>query len=702
MNLNNRHIICFFLCLLFLLPVNVAGQGVTADSIMGRLFSVVANGDEACEFFGDLYVKQRVEVIKNNLALNTFPDMTRFDKGVKDYVTELFYEVCCNRYGVLEMRRKSYNTSFKHGKGEIERFVDFLKVNPYEKRFLLGGVYSPLSPEFSKYYTYRIDSIDTLARTVRVVYEHKFENIRLLERGWLLLDDSCRVKEFFMQGWDEQSRFSALYKMKLYSGCNVVDRVSVDIDYNFLGNKLNIVGEGVYSYDRVSTAEYLPSDTDKYNLGSGADVPWDTARVRNHSAYAVAHRPLSLKEDERLLLGELDTLFDRRVSSSKSWAWEVGDQMISSLSYEWRGGGVKFSPLIDPSHVDYSTSRGLSYKLSMNVRSTFGGVRELRLKPQVGYNFKQKAFYWNVAGTYAYNVSRPARVGVDFGEGNRMYSSVALDRIKSVALDSLDFKNLNLNYFRNFYAEAFHESELVNGLQMLLGVNFHRRVLKGDANKQLGQHDILLQKKYVQFAPHLRLTWQPGTYYYMNGGRKINLGSSHPVVAWDVEQGMSGVLGSNSKYMRSELDVQYHCGVKGGNTLYLRFGAGGYFYTKDVYFVDYSFLKQNNLPVNRSEELGGVFQLLDSEWYNSASKYLRANATLEAPFLVLHRLFPQTKYLQNEYIYYNVLFISQLHPYMEAGYGVATPYVDAGLFVSSQNLKPHRIGCKISFSLFSD
>ena len=696
---------CFFLCMLSLLPANAVGQGDAADSIMARLFGVVANGDRTCEFFGDLYVKQRVGVVKNNLALNTFPDMTRFDKGVDDYVTELFYEVCRNKYGVLEMRRKSYNTNFRHGRGEIDRLVNFMKVSPSEKRFLPSGVYSPLSSEYSKYYTYRVDSVDAIARTVRVVYEHKFDNIRLLERGWMLLDDSCRVTEFFMQGWDEQSRFRALYKMKIYGDdCSVVDCASVEIDYNFLGNKLNIVGKGVYRYDRVLPVGYVASvrsDGDKYNLGSGGDALWDTTRVRDHSAYAAVHRPLALDDDERLLLGEVDAPGGRD-DAKKSWAWEVGDQMISSLSYEWRGGGVEFSPLIDPSHVDYSTSRGLSYKLSMNMRSTFRGARQLRLKPQVGYNFKQKAFYWNVAGTYAYNVSRPARVGVDFGEGNRMYSSVALDKIKSVALDSLNFKSLNLNYFRNFYAEAFHESELVNGLQMLLGVNFHRRVLKGDANKQLGQHDILLQKKYVQFAPHLRLTWQPGTYYYMDGGRKINLGSSYPVVAWDVEQGMSGVLGSNSKYMRSELDVQYHCRVSGGNTLYLRFGAGGYFYTKDVYFVDYSFLKQNNLPINRSEELGGVFQLLDSEWYNSASKYLRANATYEAPFLLLYKLLPATKYLQNEYVYYNVLFISQLHPYMEAGYGVATPYVDLGLFVSSQNLKPHRVGCKISFSLFAD
>ena len=134
----------------------------------------------------------------------------------------------------------------------------------------------------------------------------------------------------------------------------------------------------------------------------------------------------------------------------------------------------------------------------------------------------------------------------------------------------------------------------------------------------------------------------------------------------------------------------------------MRFGAGGYFYTKDVYFVDYSFLKSNNLPVERSEELGGVFQLLDSEWYNAANKYVRANFTYESVYVSLQKLFPLVKLFQNEYIYYNVLFLSKLCPYMEVGYGVATPYLDMGLFISSQNAQLHKVGYKIAFSLFSD
>ena len=46
--------------------------------------------------------------------------------------------------------------------------------------------------------------------------------------------------------------------------------------------------------------------------------------------------------------------------------------------------------------------------------------------------------------------------------------------------------------------------------------------------------------------------------------------------------------------------------------------------------------------------------------------------------------------------------MSHLCPYMELGYGVATPYVDMGLFISSQNVKMHRVGYKITLSLFED
>ena len=706
----NKCTLCKYLLLWWLLvvaaPLFASVHDGRTDSLMTQFFARRATGSHKVgEFFGDLYVKQRVGVFKNNLALNTFPDMTRFDKGVDNYVTELFYQLHYTDYGVLELRRKAYNTSFEHGCGEIKRVVDFMTVNPYDALLLRGRIFSPLHPDYAKYYTYSVDSLSSDDKNVRIYYAARFDNIRLLSRGCLWLDDSCNIVEFAMSGWDEQSKFDAIYKMGIRGGgSGVVETVHVDVSYNFLGNKLSIATDGYFNYNYVipvNRASAFRANENRYDLTGSSHVAWDTTRIDNMSAYAEKKRPLMLDWDEAELLYDLPDSATV-AGKQKNLMWNLGDVMISSHSYNWNRGGVKFSPIINPSSVDYSSGRGLSYKFSMNLRNSSLNGRELYFKPQVGYNFRQRAFYWNLRGSYLYNPLRQGVLGLDFGEGNRSYSSVALDRIKNMALDSLKFQSLNLSYFRNFYVEAFHESEALNGLSVLTGISYHRRVLQGNADKQLENYGVPLRKKYVQFAPHVRLTWRPGMYYYMKEGRKINLGSKYPAFAWDVEQGMNGVLGSNSIYTRSELDVQYKMPLRGGDLLYMRFGAGGYFYTKDVYFVDYSFLKQSNLPLERSEELGGVFQLLDSEWYNAANKYARAHFTYEAPFLSLQKLFPRVKFFQNEYIYYNVLFMSHLCPYMELGYGVATPYVDMGLFISSQNVKMHRVGYKITLSLFED
>ncbi len=702
--------LCKYLLALWLViasvPLCAAVSDACADTLMARLFERRAAGNyNIGELFGNLYVKQRVSVLRNNLALNTFPGMARFDKEADEYVTELFYQMYYTDYGVLELRRKAYNTSFEHGRGEIKRLVDFMKVNPYDDMLLQGNVFSPLYPDYQKYYIYRADSLSADSSMVRVSFTARFDNIKLLSDGWVWLDDSCNISEFAMSGRDEQCRFRAVYKMARRGDAPaIVHDACVDVDYNFLGNKLKMSAIGCFDYKYVlpvNRAAAFKTDESEYNLSGSSRVVWDTVAMADVAAYVAEHRTVPLTAcEEALLACAVDSQKESEVS--QHWVWNLGDAMVSSHSYDWDGGDVRFSPIISPSSVDYSTSRGLSYKLSMNMRSFLHGNRELQFRPRVGYNFKQHAFYWNVRGNFSYNPLRLGAVGFDIGEGNRSYSSVVLDRIKSIAVDSLKFENLNLSYFRNFYVEAFHESEISNGLALLAGVNFHRRTLRGDADKQLDDYDLPVQKRYVQFAPHLRLTWRPGTYYYMKEGRKINLDSKYPVFAWDVEQGMNGVFGSNSIYTRSELDVQYKMGVGDGNSLYMRFGVGGYFYTKDVYFVDYSFLKHSNLPLERSEELGGVFQLLDSEWYNAANKYARAHLTYEAPFLSLQKLFPRVRLFQNEYIYYNMLFISHLCPYMELGYGVSTPYVDMGLFVSSQNTKIHRIGYKITLSLFTD
>ena len=108
-------------------------------------------------------------------------------------------------------------------------------------------------------------------------------------------------------------------------------------------------------------------------------ILWDTVPVRDHARYAALNRPFALEADERMLLCKSDTLRDAAAlfpaAGKRSWAWEVGDQMISSLSYEWRGGGVVSAP----------TPR--TYKMKVNKK-----VVKLAMKCALSEKIRENAF----------------------------------------------------------------------------------------------------------------------------------------------------------------------------------------------------------------------------------------------------------------------------------------------------------------------
>ena len=695
-----------------LLAAEAAGQVLRADSLM-RVLSrrIAANEFAVGEASGTLYVRQEVDIEKKNLGLNFIPGMARFDRDEHHYLSELCYDVRFFKYAMPAIRRRASVTTHRHGSGEIERVLLFMHPNLFAEKILEEGYLSPLHPQNIKYYRYSADTLyDDKNGCVKVSFVHRFDNIKLLESGWVLLAPDCSVRAFSANGWDEQCTFSVHYVMGNDSlQRNLATDVSLSVDYNFAGNKFKVNAEGRFLFDTVLPVADARQRVSKYNIAvaSSEDLPDEKIDDRIGYVASMRRQPLSLADSlfyyEKGVFGALhEAKKNSSANDAVGWLWDVGDRMISSHSLEWNGGRVRVSPLINPSYLSYSTGRGLSYKMALNLTSATKRGEELSLRPMAGYNFKQGAFYWDVDGRYLYSPRRLGTVRIDVGSGNRTYSSEALNRIEKIAADSLNFEDLDLGYFRNFYVNISHSHEIANGIELLGGFNYHRRTLIGSGGDRLEASGVGLKRRYIQFAPHIRLTWHPGMYYYIKGTRKVNIGSRLPRFSFDIEQGVDGVLGSSGTYTRAELDVQYNFKINESDALFLRAGGGGFFYTKNTYFVDYAFLRHNSLPVDRSDELDGVFQLLDSEWYNAANKYFRTNVTYLSPFFVLQRILLRVNFIKNERLYLNMLFISHLTPYSEFGYGVGTPYIDLGLFVCGKNHQFHKIGFRVNVSLFRD
>lgn len=703
----------FLLFLSLFFSIAVANGAVVEDrvalDIMKRVAGkVVADTVGVESLNAGLYIREYVNVERKNYLLGVIPGMTRFDRGENDYLAELLYDVSCIYNSLPNIKRVASRSTFMHSSGEMEKVLFFMSPQLFGERLFDANHLSPFYPSNLGYYNYSVDYSSISRDSVKIFYEARFDNIQLFKSGWVVVSlHDMLPTAFYAQGWDEQCEFTVECSMgKAGIERYVVHDIVLHMDYDFAYNELAIDAHARFDYKNLQPREAKRNLERVYDLSDKGNVPVETLRVGGDECIAKSRKwPLSEKDSLLYVAKGIDKDSGDsgeqkgELAAIQNMLWLVGDKAISSHSLAWGSSDLKISPVLNPSCLSYSTSRGLAYKFSFHFRNSFSQNHTLDLRPMLGYNFKQKEVYWRLAGSFGLNPMKRSALVFDAGRESSIYSSVMLDDIESAAFDTLRISSMPFVYYRDFYFKSGFQIEVFNGLELRFGANMYKRTMSGNAlGLEVG--GVELKRHYRQFAPNFRVTWHPGMYYYINNGSKINMGSLAPRFALDVEQGVDGVFGSHGVYTRAELDMQHKHRLTSSASLYMRLGAGGYFYTRNVYFVDYVFLKNNNLPFDKDDELSGVFQLLDAEWYNSANKYVRANFTYQSPFLFLQKLLPSARIIENEALYGNILFISHLHPYFECGYGVDTPYINTGFFVSFENYSYHRVGFKVSFSLF--
>ncbi len=714
----NRFLAILVLVVFVEIPLFGSADDGAAKRVMQAFGQRLLDGDFAVgEVFGDLYVKEYADVKKQSLWLNLIPELPRFDTEKQKYLSEFFYEFHYVDNSVPDIRRKAGITSFKRGSGEIDRVLFYMNPDYLQERLFKGQYISPLYPANYKYYNYAIDTAYVSNDGgVKVLFKGRFKNIKLLTSGWFVFDKDYSVRSMALEGWDEQSRFSVECNMG-DEGLErfVVKNLSLCIDYDFAFNKVDISAECAYNYSTLSNELKDYETKSKYdvtgllnsNWTNDSDVSYKEVLAERRTG-PLSHADSAIYIKKGVIKLSHDTLpaMNKREDEGKSdkvlrWLWEVGDGMISSHYIDIGGNPLKVYPLINPSYLRYSTGKGVTYKFALNLRNNPRKYNAFYVKPMVGYSFKRKDFYWGLGGHYVFNPRRRCVLYVNASRENSIYRDIEVEKIKDLNFSQVRFSEMAFAYYRDTRFALNLQSELFNGFDAKAGATFYYRTLSGNAVGQVVDGETL-QDKYKNFAVNMQLAWQPGMYHYYDGDRKVNLGSRKPRFSLNVEQGVRGPFESKSVYTRMEFDVQHQKRLSGHSKLYTRLGCGGYLYEKNTYFIDYAFLKDNILPLDDDDELSGVFHLLDSEWYNSANRYFRANASYVSSFIFINKVLPRVNIFKNEMLFFNMLFMSKLHPYTEWGYGGQTPYLNVGFFVGFENTRFYKVGFKVTVSLFED
>lgn len=708
----------------------IPDKPLVPDSILNNIFEFSPFYSKIVdEYKADLYLKGRVQVHKSNKLVRYIPSMFRLEKGVNDYIIESLSEMHYTAPDIYNRKVKAMSSTFPRNKGELTDLTDFLNLNIYSSSIMTDKLLSPLDKESAKYYTYLLDSIvgnsDNQIYKIRVI--PKFKGTQLVSGYIWVSDEIWTIREVYFEGKFDMIEFKLRNIMGEEGDEEFLPvKLNLDINFKFMGNHLEMNADAWVKYNMVqfykggerrkSQKKHSHDLTEFYQLTSDS-TEMTTDKEKFNSLRPI---PLSPKEDSLYLQYQLrqDTINleqpveDKGKKSAEFWG-QLGDVLISSYNVNLAGlGSIKCSPLINPVMLDYSHSRGVSYRQRFKFNKLFPDDKLLRIIPQIGYNFTKKELYVKGDLEYLYWPEKLGSIEVNAGNGNRIYSSVVLDKLKALPDSSLNFNEMDLDYFKDVYLNVFHNIEPVNGLFIKAGVSVHWRYLMDKTHLQLKDfmtqagggmlQDLDIRSEYNSFAPRIRIEWTPNMYYYMNGRRKMNVGSSMPTFILDYERGFKGIFNSNDEHERVEFDVQQKIKLNQIRTISYRAGFGLFTKKDNIYFVDFVNFSRSNLPEGWNDEIGGTFQLLDRRWFNSSRQYWRGHVAYESPFILLRPLNRWLGMIQQERLYGGLLFMPHLNPYVELGYGIGTHIFDAGVFVSSINGKFDTVGFKFTFELFND
>lgn len=623
----------------------------------------------------NLYVRYYLKTDKRNFTLMAIPSMYAIARGNREFAGESYSTVYIKDNGEIDAVRQ-LNT------GTVPRHKDIMTTL---NKYLLPDIYGVtiidnqlLSP-FNRHNVglYRYDITNLTGNRAEIVFRPRRYNTQLVS-GWAIVDRGTgRVIKISFNGEYDMVNFHITAEMGKAGVRSLMPKTcDIDASFHFVGNKIRASFHSVYD-NPVFLPDTIVNSHDEKMMARVRPAPLPTEIKKLYAR----HDSVRSNADTTRLKKE-DSMWKKILWNS------FGDYVINRTKGNFgsdRQGAFRISPILNPLYLGYSGRRGITYKFKINGSYKFSLNSDIYMAFNAGYSFKQKQLYFKIPIRYNYNKKRNGYIGIEIGNGNRITNSSIVDQVKHESLDSLDWDNMNLDYFKDLYVKFVTNYDISDKWSVQPGLVFHRRSAVDEAGFNIASRPV----SYYSLAPTMQVQFRPS-------------GWDGPIITADYERGIHAGK-ADMEYERFEFDVSWVKRFYSLRSLSLRLGNG--FYTsksKNSYFLDYSNFRDENIPGGWDDDWTGEFQMLNSNWYNVSEYYARANVTYESPLMILSRIPYVGRLMEMERIYMNVLFVEHLHPYIEYGYGFTNRFFSMGVFMATRNEKFEGFGCRFGFELFRD
>lgn len=617
-----------------------------------------------------IYMKYHFDIEKRNPTLFLVPSLYTIAKGNRHYFGEVYGTIRNDTLGDTHLNELLKLSTIGSSSRTMPVMLDYINPKLYAKTIFGNNILSPFHRSNRKLYKFRHGM--THNRVYTLYIRPRTSNTQLVWGSAVISEDNGRIVSCTLHGEYDMLRYDVRCEMNEQT--NTPRHCYAKSRFSFLGNKISTQYEAHYSTD----VKELPEKLTK--AGMMASVRPDTLTEEERKMYA--ENNISYDSTEIKPAADSATIAKKNNKTRKR-VWRFLDNYImGSLRSRGENGEIKMSPLIDPTQLSYSNSKGLSYKIKLSARYNFSENHALSLTPKFGYNFKLKRLFIQAPMTWEIHRRHNQWVRMTYESGNRITHSSIIDALKEEHGDKVDFSKMDLQYFYDHKARLEANTNIGRNVSLNVGLLYHRRTATNKATMEaLGK-----ETEYKSCAPSVTLTVDP----LRNG----------PVLTVNYERSIKGWLSSNTEYERWEGDVSYNKILNAGRQYNLRIGGGFYTNRSTDYFVDYSHFRDNYLNDSWSDDWTGRFQLLSSQWYNASEYYLKANAAYESPLMAASWLPWVGRYIETERLYLSTLRIQHTRLYSEIGYGFTTRFFSIGLFSSFLNTDMQEFGAKFNVELF--
>lgn len=717
--MKKRLIIQTLLLIVFIFNGYALESGMPVDTIMNRAMNAAEKYNDLVESYkAEVYTRSYVETIKKNFLYkytHLIPQFVLHDPN-KD---EVLIETISNfRFEYP----KSYVQDIKHVTGTLtgQKDIDMipfelLNINIYGETTNDESFFMPIRFSTAKYYNYTL--FQTIVENNKTYYNIHFtpiyENPKLLKGYFIVEKGTWRVIFFRGEGLDIFSNFSFEMTMGDEWITNYLP-VSFIIyqTASYLGNVLASRHLAKITYKDIRLQQVL-EPVRSLNISDTYKVRLDSVPVRSDSLFWEKKRPIPLQARERDVIDrhlqqqkvkEAQKVISDSLAGSRI-VQQMAQRMVVNSSYKYRSTRIGYSGLLNPLMLGYSSSDGVSYRQNLSCNIDLDRNRTLNINAFVGYLFRRKEFFTDLTTSWNYEPFHLGSASFSAGIGNPIYSSLFVDQIQErLKNQGLSFEDISLKYYKDYYFKLFNTYELINGVLLQTGIDYHIRksknhslMLRAATDMSDPIEDLFGTKR--SFSPFIRLSWTPVQYYRYEGRQKIYERSTFPTFKVELSRSFLDILGSTSQYNRIEFDISQNIQFGLMNSLQYHLGAGMFINQETEYFADFVYFSKNNFPENWNDGLGGNFNLLSRDLYNASESYIQAHTMVETPFLLFKNIPFVSDFADKERIYLSQLYTPQIISYTEFGYGIGNRFFNAGIFGAFHKTGFKQIGVRAAFEL---